>query len=358
MTFCMLAASAALLAYPEQPPAMTLDEIIAANAATAANIRSIVVKVKRHQTKASLLSGGELELGSVYTYRKQADRERLTTNNVIVPKRSNGDSPGYMDQSSGPDGLKAMIGYDPSDPPSLGEFSPSKAAAHISPRKTIGRSVEADLLLGVRLVPKVFAPAELVKGATSATILAGPADSPRHCYEVEVRRPEMDYRISFDPAANYMIRRVEYVPTPASKPHVKILIEAVAFKDWGDGVFLPTEIRSQMTENGHTMHSRVEFEVASCNRPIPEEEFNITFPDWLLVVDGLAGKIHRWGPDERPRLTFDNADAYQRWWQPREAKMLRDQRARWFPWSLAMGVLTLGVAGFAILRSRRGARAA
>ncbi|MFI5460893.1 MAG: hypothetical protein ACHRXM_36240 [Isosphaerales bacterium] len=194
--------------------------------------------------------------------------------------------------------------------------------------------------------------------SSSAKLVATPSASNRHCYEIEVKRPDVAFNIAVDPTANFMIRRVETISSPRAKPKPTGFLEVEAFQDCGDGIFLPALVVGQEYEaNGVVVKIRREVKIVSCNEALSPDALEPKFPDWLPVVDQRSGKIHYWGPGDKPRLTFDRAAEQRKWWLARVAKAQRARSAGRFPWSLVMGGATVAVAVAAIVvvraRSRR-----
>lgn len=340
---------------------LSLKEVAQANAASVAGIRSLVIKVKTYQSNP----GGDpdaLSLTNEYTYRVQGDEERMTLDTPQAADPS-GDKPGYSDAYNGPGGFREIAGYDPKRPASLGEYSLTRTQGQLSARKTDGQSFAMyprwDLLFEVYKKPKYLLLKDLIAQSKSARLAATPSTSPRRCYEIEVVLAEGVRLISVDPAANFMVRCMEFrLPPPStSKPSS---VEVASFRACGDGVFIPEVVNAESQLEGgretkvlRGFKVRTECEVVSCNQPIPAEDFRVAFPDWLRVVNQGTGKIHYWGPDEKPRLTFDTAEEHRRWFNPRLAKAMRAQQRSGFPWFGALaGFAAVALAAVA-LRSLR-----
>lgn len=337
---------------------MSLDEVVQANTSSLAGIRSLAVHVKEFQTEpAESVSDNALKLTVEYTYRMQGKEERVTTDLLFKPPAPGGDRPGHVETYNGPAGFREIIGYDPAHPSKLGEYSLSRAQGTIAPQKTdeppFPLNPKSDLLFVLYKKPKYLSLRDLIATTRTARLVATPANSPHHCYEIAVEWPESRRLICVDPAANFMIRRVESSRPDSDEPRSPSFVEVVSFQDCGDGIFIPTRIEatSQLT-GGRSLKVLNTCEVLSCNQPIPADEFRVDFPDWLCVVDQRSGKIHYWGPDDKPRLTFSNAEEHRRWRQPRLTQARRAQRDPGFPWSIVMGAITVIIAVTATLWTR------
>lgn len=166
-------------------------------------------------------------------------------------------------------------------------------------------------------------------------LVATPATSKLGCYEITFvekipifsgssseKADLRNVRLFVDPKVGFWIRRIERGPSLTStKPRDKgtFLGEVQEFKDCGNGIFWPlriyqstrwpNETRGLDTFIRHTLHS--------INQPLPEEDFEIHFPDWLIVHDGRTGQVYLWGPDDRPRMTFASQAEFEKWDRPR-----------------------------------------
>lgn len=340
-----------------QTQSLTLKEVAEANEASISSIRSLAVRVRCSQSKA----GGPLAETENYFYRTQGPEERLTLNRIGLPATETGDNMGYSDTYNGPRGMKSIVGYDPAHPPKLGESSLSGAQGNLGPRFMGARRPTSiprnQLLLEVAYSAQSWTLKDLI-ATSSARLVATPSTSSRHCYEIQVTRPDVGFHVSVDPAANFMIRRLEIAPSAATKPKVSVFLEVESFQDCGAEVFIPTLIQGEMREGEAITRIRTECEVITCNQTLPTDAFEMVFPDWLRVVDQNSGKIHYWGPDNKPRLTFENAEEHRRWWRPRFNKAMQARYARHFPWSLVLGGITAAFVLILILRKRARARRA
>jgi hypothetical protein len=329
------------------PPSPEVERIIRANEAAIAAIQSLVVRVRYFQPRPGAPPGSPLEVSEEYTYTMDGPRARLAIDAKFTPRRPDappGENPGYSDTVVDDEGSRAIHGYNPADPPALGEFSSSRAVGFLGrPRSGQQRAFSPDprVHLLMRILPSKDSAslAELAATATATRLIADPSRSPRRCYELRIERPDMNLLVSVDPAVNFMIRRVEFLPTPRSKPAISGFVEADSFQDCGDGAFLPTRLHSEIVGEGSTWRGATECEVVSCNQPLPVDAFTLKFPDWLTVFDEPRGQIHVWGPDDRPRLTFANAEEFHKWWVPRHAQAEAAQ-PRHTPFSWATVILT------------------
>lgn len=358
MVHCFLAILAFQAGRVQTDNSMTLGEIARANSAAVAAIQSLDLDLRFFESKGS---GPSVETDHVI-YRIQGDRERMILDRLTMPTTEEGDRMGYRDESHGLDGFKSIIGYDPSRPPQLGEITLSRAFGTLGPRFVGPRRPTSiprlQLLFEVAFAKDAWTLRELI-ASSHAKLLAGPSTSPRRCHEIEVNRPGVAFKISVDPAANFMIRRVETILNPGTHSKPSSFLEVESFRDSGDGVFLPTLISGEEYEaDGGTVKIRRECKIVSCNKPLPSDLLEPTFPDWLPVIDQRSGKIHYWGPGDKPRLTFGSAEEQREWWLPRvaKAKAYRARSARRFPWSLAMGGITVVIGVGAVLLNRARAR--
>jgi hypothetical protein len=364
LTLCALLASLSFAA--DSDNSMSLDEVVKANTASVAGIQSLVVRVQ-----ASRSTPGEspdvLKPLNEYLYRKQGEAERMTYQLLNLPKNPNlekNDRPGYSDASNRPSGFLEIDGYDPKSPAELGEYSLSRAYGILAPRKTEESPFRAkpkwDLLMTVFKAPDYYSLQDFVTAHPTAKLISTPANSPRRCYEIEVTWPEGWRRISIDPAANFMIRREES-GLPGMSDQESSTVEVESFQDCGDGAFIPTRIVSKgQLGAGKTVKMLIECKVVSCNTPIPPEDLQAHFPDWLVVMDQKSGKVHYWGPDDKPRLTFDSLAEHRKWWIPRMNKAMaaKYNSSNSYRWAYLAGAIILVLAVFLVVRNQRQRRLA
>ena len=344
----------------QTPGSMTPEEIALANRSAIESLRTASVRVKYYRTES--MAGG---LGSflptddyVWVYDETHQRLSLDQSGGRTLADGTGDS-AYFDAVNGPDGFFSISRCDPRRASIQGEYSLSRAYGVMSDRQVVPNPFNVDprdhLLLRTRWGVKGWSLTEMIAAARTARVTAGPGSSPRKCYEItaELDDPHVRFSYSVDPAANFLVRRISFEPLAGAKPQARAVMEVTEFKDFGEGVHFPTKVVGELSENGGTLRHRVDCEVRSLNRPIDPEAFRIAFPDWLLVNDVRNGKFHRWGPDGKPRLTFDSLEAYYKWWIPRRSKAERDTAGRRFPWFAVTGGATVVVAIIGIVRGRR-----
>ena len=321
MTAIVLLASVAILNSADQDHAMSLDDVVRANQAAIDGIRTLKIHVKEYQPDPKIRSS-QIILATDYIYTFRDNEQRTTETNYLIPVTKSGDHLGIRDTYNGPTVLKSIVGYDPQNPPKLGETSYSRAQGEIGPSRTnetgLGMNTKGRLLIEALYAFHTWPLKDLVKSSTSARIFATPSTSSRKCYELSIQRkdPELDLLISVDPSWNFMIRR-EDMSVKISKLHtIKVAIEADRYQDCGDGVFIPLEVRTETTERGKTHKSYITNEIIICNKDLPSDAFEIKFPDWLTVVDD-KGMVYIWGENDKPRKTFDSVDKYMQWYIPR-----------------------------------------
>lgn len=138
-------------------------------------------------------------------------------------------------------------------------------------------------------------------------------------------------RIFLDPKVGFCVRRIERGPLQKSiKPSDKYttLSEVQEFKDCGNGIFWPLRVATTSRRQGEKVgvDRRTEFTLHSINQPMPEEDFEIPFPDWLRIYDHSARRVIIWGPDDKPRMIF-SPEEYEEWYSPRRADPRQDPNA-------------------------------
>ena len=140
-------------------------------------------------------------------------------------------------------------------------------------------------------------------------LAATPATSKLGCYEItlvekiqQVSRSsskeddKRDLRIFVDPKAGFWVRRIERGPSQtSSNPADKgtFIGEVQEFKDCGNGIFWPLRIyqRVRWPDKTWELNTFIRYTLHSINQPLPEEDFEVHFPDWLIVDDRRTGQV-------------------------------------------------------------------
>lgn len=116
--------------------------------------------------------------------------------------------------------------------------------------------------------------------------------------------------VSLDAAVNYLIRKVA-VDRPKGEihhEHLKLELEVLRFRDFGEGVFVPVEVSSKMYApelfKGPTLERREEVESITVNADLPRDAFDFSFPKDAQVVElpavnGLRN-VYLWTADNKP----------------------------------------------------------
>jgi hypothetical protein len=229
---------------------------------------------------------------------------------------------GLRDNYNGPKGFRSLKSFDPDRPPPDGLEALSPTTGIIAPKgadnSALGINPKRYLLVEFMAEGKDDLSLEdYLRTCRRVELRATPSTSPRHCYEIAAEEAQWSQTISVDPRANFMVRRLERRPNSSNKSVAGFAIsEVVEFQDTGGGVFLPTKIVDRIKFPNGIRVTRLDSKVLSVNQPLPDDAFEIKFSDGLFVIDSLAGKFHVWGPDDKPRMTFETAADYQKWAMP------------------------------------------
>lgn len=330
-----LATSALLSAAPSQE--LTLQQVVTANTAAMQAIRSIHVTI--HVANTDVLDEDEspAEPLPTYTYEWFKDGKRERVRMIWLRGKGTRGKQASMnsDEYNGPDGWKRLEHYDPNFKPPLSESISGPASGHIDktdPRNYVSSTVRSICYMDLL---SVLTEQFLLKHP-SCKLAATPATSKLGCYEItrliEKREEPLEtggtpddvreLRVFVDPKAGFWIRRIEGGPWQKSTdPNDKLrgVSEIQEFKDCGNGIFWPmrdyTEIRLPDGTGG--VHIVNRYTLHSINQPLPDEDFQIPFPDWLRVYDRISGKVYVWGPDNKPRREFASKAEYEEWYRPK-----------------------------------------
>jgi hypothetical protein len=323
-----LVVPALLLAAPG--PELTLQQVLKANTATVSAIRSVHVTIEiSHNMGAGDLDKDKPPTEPLPTTRYEwfldGERER------VREEWLRGRRPHNSDASNGPDGYKRLQDYDPNFEPPLSESIARPAVGEMDKTKTdsvVGAMVRSQAYMAV-FGTKLE---EFVASNPTSKLAATPATSRRGCYEIALveqgvpgpgRGPdEKDIKIFVDPAVGFWIRRIEKGPwkksaDPGDKGSAVTEIEE--FKDCGNGIFWPLKVHhtNRLPGRNDGIEVRVVHTLHSVNQPLSEQDFAVRFVDWMRVRDRASGKVHIWGPDDKPRMTFNSEGEYLEWWKPR-----------------------------------------
>ncbi len=366
--FGFLTVPALLMAAPELE--LTLQQVSKANTAAVDAIRSVHVTIEIAHNMAA--GDGDKEKPPAeprpttrYEWLLDGERERVREDWLRGRKPHNSDS------TNGPDGYKNVQDYDPGFEPPLSESIARPAVGEIGTMRTdgtLGAMVRAQsymTVFGSKLE-------EYVASNPKSKLAATPATSQRGCYEIVTiqegipgpgRGPDMkEVRIFVDPAAGFWVRRIEKGPWQKSTdPGDKglAITEIQEFKDCGNGVFWPLRVHHTNRLPGrkdgieilvsHTLHS--------INQPLGEQDFVVRFPDWMRVRDRASGKVYIWGPDDKPRMTFDSEGEYLAWWKPRArdpfVENAQVSTPRRLSWIVAANVALVALLVLVVLWRRR-----
>lgn len=327
----LLVAPVLLFAVP--PEELTLQQVLKANTAAIQAIRSLHVTIEvAHNLSVPGEEKPPLEAQPTYVLVWRQDGARVRVSHMWL--RGRGPKPFDVhseDRSNGPNGLKAIYNYDPNVKPPLSESFESHANGEIDRTQ-----MEESLTGSPRAMCYMMFEGSNLEGYVAkyprSKLAATPAASKFGCYEITtleekstLRDPDYDVhdmRIFVDPKASFWVRRIEKGPWQKStNPGDKgtTIIEVQEFKNCGNGIFWPLRAYHRTRLPGGTSGPDifVRHTLRSINAPLPNEDFEIHFPDWLRVHDRISGKLLIWGPDDKPRMTFASQSDYEKWYEPR-----------------------------------------
>jgi hypothetical protein len=361
----ILVVSALLSAAP--PQELTLQQVVKANTAAINAIRSIHVTIEvsnNYPVPGEESPPTEPQPTWTYEWYKDGTRERVRQHLL------RGKGPHSYDASNGPKGYKVLHNYDPSNPPS--ESSASRAGGEIDKMRTddaLGGSVRASSYIAPFPVERGTLEA-YVKKYPDSKLAETPATSKLDCYEITTIDEKSlgsgsidvrDVRVFVDPKAGFWIRRIEKGPWQKSTdPGDKgtFIGEVQEFKDCGNGIFWPLRIYQSTRLPGRSigLETSIRHTLHSVNQSLSDEDFEVRFPDWLVVHDKTSGQVFVWGLDNKPRMTFPSQVEFVEWDKPRMQNAARTggapQRTRWI-WLAGISVFVGLLLIFTIIRRRK-----
>jgi hypothetical protein len=345
----LLAAAELLSAAP--PQELTLQQVLKANAAAIQAIRSIHVTLNVANNTKFPDEDKPPEALPTYTYEWFKDDNRQRVRKMKL--RGSAPAPENDDGYNGPDGWKRLEHYDPNFKPPLSESISAPAVGEID--KTHADDNLSGTVRGLCWMQLFNRPTEeyVLKNPTSK-LTATPATSKLGCYEITMlqEKPKVpgstddvrELRIFVDPKFGFWIRRTETGPFQKSTdPRDKFtgINEIEEFKDCGNGIFFPMRWYGNIRRSGPPGDSDrfTRLTVHALNQPLPDEVFQIHFPDWLRVYDKVSGKVFIWGPDDKPRMEFASKAEYDEWYKSRRRDPFQPQMLspRTY-WTLIVGI--------------------
>lgn len=338
--------------------AYTVAELADANRSAVEGIHAMILEVETKSQPPAI--------DRKYRFTWSGDRKRCQlqdfTRRPIKPLFSHREfRMGFTDASSGPDGVRALMNYDPLEAVDLTVEIDHPAQGRISnvepgiSTKNIALQQEADLVLGVPDPRGIAIPlSDFVAAANSCRVAMQPDDEGSEgCFVLEALVGKAEYKIQLSPDHNFMIQAIH-----CRNGGEKWSNEVRQFTALGDGNYLGTSIESSLGEESRLSTT---VKVISANSPIPEEDFRVVFPPGLRVNDEAKGRFYIWGEGE-PRLTFRtlqecrdwHTTQKQAWSAANSSSMAGGQRSpRWVIVGLTVVVMFLLVLIYLRRRKRR-----
>jgi hypothetical protein len=332
-----------------QAEPLDLKTLIAAHDQSVKSVHSFVVEIE-----ISIISGDAPEQpNSRYKWWHQGAEYRVFQKlfDATDPKKVAGVSDSVLRASGG----RILDGYDPDNPPRLDPLAPQVAVGRIAPPPPDPTASAPDtrlyLLRAVADPTGVFTLAELSERASASRMIHSPGGG-RTDYEIELTL-KRTHRIRIDPTKNFAITRVE--SHNPSDPAEFNAVETTSWQDFGNGVHLPTASKFIGQKGGPLLTSNVTCRYSLVNKPIPDAELEVKFPDQLLVGEFPSGKVMISDGAGGYRETFASFSDYQTWRDQtrKETEGLAPTRPTWTR-SLAIGaVLLLATCGVLLWRRAR-----
>ncbi|HET6423039.1 MAG TPA: hypothetical protein VFG20_05105 [Planctomycetaceae bacterium] len=320
--------------------AMTVDEAIAAHAATLARIQTVYVnlEIQLGPTEKPPQRMSTTESWRVGSRERTLQRVYFTLTTQGLKDVSEADRVAQF--SYGDSETRTLRGWDPAAPLTVPldetrdstEFGRVKGG--IGPRDPLGGTSDdwTTLLLEVaRGVPL----AQFAKTAQLQLVETAKTDIVR-LKVIETDQPQLvNAVIDLDPAHGYLIRRLE-------SPKTSTVAEVDGFTSFGEGIWLPDRVR-RIVPRATAVAERV---AARVNEPIADSELVVQFPEGARVDEVLTKRVYLWGNDG-PAETFESFPLFH------EHQLKRMKLAQQTPENLASGgtnwLLWVNVVGIVVL---------
>jgi hypothetical protein len=109
-----------------------------------------------------------------------------------------------------------------------------------------------------------------------------------------------DVEVFFDPAVNYLVRKVVYT-TPGPKGRIRQEQEVTQFKECAPGVFFPERAKGSSGLEGTSANNdsalfnefSVLFSDIHVNEPLPDDIVRFRYPDGIILSDAIRGTTYR-----------------------------------------------------------------
>lgn len=176
---------------------------------------------------------------------------------------------------------------------------------------------------------------------------------------VEFRFPDAVCTVHLDPAANYMVRRVERTSNASSG--YSSSAEVTSFREASPGVFFPVRVVNKRRDGGRTQPDETfTFTDIEVNKPLNESTFALKFRPGITIIDRVRGTKYKVREDgtpvsaERPISVASSPDISPADREPATETREEPRRAGW--WLLPVSALMLGLGGclWAVRRRRAG----
>jgi hypothetical protein len=249
------------------------------------------------------------------SWSREARRERIKifTDAAGFEPTSDGRPQGISDLLIDGDAYKLLRNWDPKNPQKITPVKQGTVRATMGPQTNVNATTHApsyDLYFEVDCMPRRTL-RELAKVSPKVTCKGQVQMDGRELWLLSLESPEETtattmkkyYDIYLDPNAGHMIRKL-VVNSNVMMPDGKIVKDAHAhevldYKDFGDGIFVPTRIRHGTPEK---WLSELVVTSIKVNEPIPPETFEMVWPKYAQIVhfppvDGKL-KVEVWGDDK------------------------------------------------------------
>ena len=220
------------------------------------------------------------------------------------------------------DKVKSLYDWDRANPPKITPTHQGRVRADIMPRTPFNPaalSPAEQLRLEVDSMPRRTL-ADLAKASPNVKCHGKVFSGGRELWKISLESPEQttgnttkrNFDVFLDPTAGYLIRRIEVhsdILLPTGKHHKDERVhEVVEFKDVGDGVFFPLQVR-----NGTPAFWGTELKVRKIklNEPVDASNFEMEWPKFAAVrhhpaVNGVIA-FDIWG-NGQPLRSFKGSD--------------------------------------------------
>lgn len=271
------------------------------------------------------------------SWSRSGRQERIRRVAEVAGTSRDGRPLGISDELRDGQVLKWLANWDPANPQRITPSNQGTVQATVAPQTNMnaqGITPSANLLFEVDSTPRRTL-SELARVARKVTCKGKVDVNGSELWLISLESPEETtptttkkyFDVYLDPLAGHMIRKVvvnvpKMILGNGQTMSYTASLEVVDFRDFGDGVFVPTKLRNSRREK---LVSELQVESIKVNEPIEPHVFEMNWPRYVHIrhMPPVNGRVREevWGDGKPIRDIVSSADA-----RALEAELRKDPR--------------------------------